>query len=736
MVETSRIWPNRRKPGVWKSTVSALAVAPVLSEAAGIRDELSRRCAAMTLGCCRVVLVLALAASGCGDVGQDAAEEDSARISTLAKGYVDSVKEFERLSAQNQSLVNLQRDVEFTGSPLSSPDLSDKQRRALQTILEEAGQKLARGASRDADRAEEDADQLVNSWTEDRILLHTLELTLFRVAGQEDRTAQFASLLSFQNRSLWLIASLAIGSLVVIVIHRNRHQARRVMHGGKAKTFGVWLSRSLTLITGSLVLITVVAFAFGPMIEDEVRGFVAGRVNPLVDAQTTLDSEITRRDKATQTNQGLKSEWETYIADLEKKAAEAGGTTVFGDWVESRRHVQRLDAALLWKKKLAEKYLVDLARLSELRDDVNKKRGQITRQTQDRQNMRRWLAVILLGVCGGGHFVHWLSVFRQRAAVAALCPQCLSIDSLVPSPPPPKGMWECSADDEVEGACDLKLWGRYRRMIKVGFPTLGIPSSGKTHWLAMVYRQIALGNYPSEANIRPIDSPTTDDFDYRVDGILEGLGTTATDYARLPRGLPFEFEDVDAWGKTEAMVHIFDLAGETIQRDISNPRVVRALQSHGFLFFLDPTDEAGVRPQMKALQKFRDGVAAVIGPRLKIPVALCISKIDQLPNQKFGQGDNIRQFYEDIRKVGQTFSLEAMEERSRIVSRLRDTMWPGWMIEDEIRKIFGGRHLFFPMTPVGLENIGETDLKKVDVKPFAIHEPLFWLLHMSGYPVF
>jgi hypothetical protein len=522
----------------------------------------------------------------------------------------------------------------------------------------------------------------------------------------------------------------------VIVAHRSRHQFRRVMYGGKAKTFGVWLSRSLTVVTGGLVVITVVAFAFGPMIEEAVRGLVSGRENPLVAAQANLDSVTELLDEATAANRELKSEWAEALAALETKAKQAGNSTVLQDWVTSRRHVQRLDAALRWKKKLSERYLEDLARLEELREDVNDIRGNITRQNEGRQEMRRWLAVILFGICGGGHLFHWVGVFRQRAAVAAMCPQCLSSGSLVPSEPPPKGMWECSSDDEIEGSCDLKLWERYRRMTKIGFPTLGIPSSGKTHWLAMVYRQISLGSYPAKAIIRPIDSPTTDDFDYRVAGILDGDGTTATDYARLPRGLPFEFQDVDPWGNSEVMVHIFDLAGETIQRDISNPRVVRALKAHGFLFFLDPTDEAGVQAQMKALQKFRDGVANVIGPRLKIPVALCVSKIDQLPNQQFGKGGSIDQFYEDIRKVGLTFSLEAMEKRSRIVSRLRETMWPGWEIEKEVGKIFGGRHLFFPLTPVGLENIGEKDLKKVTARPFAIQEPLFWLLHMSGYPVF
>ena len=36
-----------------------------------------------------------------------------------------------------------------------------------------------------------------------------------------------------------------------------------------------------------------------------------------------------------------------------------------------------------------------------------------------------------------------------------------------------------------------------------------------------------------------------------------------------------------------------------------------------------------------------------------------------------------------------------------LVARLRDTIWPGWQIERTIHDLFGGRYLFFPVTPVG-----------------------------------
>ncbi len=66
---------------------------------------------------------------------------------------------------------------------------------------------------------------------------------------------------------------------------------------------------------------------------------------------------------------------------------------------------------------------------------------------------------------------------------------------------------------------------------------------------------------------------------------------------------------------------------------------------------------------------------------------------------------------------------------------MRDTIWPGWQIERTIHDLFGGRYLFFPLTPVGLDGQGESDLTQRTICPFGLIEPLLWLLEMNGYPV-
>jgi hypothetical protein len=154
----------------------------------------------------------------------------------------------------------------------------------------------------------------------------------------------------------------------------------------------------------------------------------------------------------------------------------------------------------------------------------------------------------------------------------------------------------------------------------------------------------------------------------------------------------------------------------------------------GVVLFLDPT--LPFETLAKDLEKFRDLLRSLRQRVPEVPVALCVNKIDLLVNQPYGEGGNIDSFFSRLDEIGETFSLDAINERSKLVAQLTDTIWPGWHIEREIDSLFGGRHLFFPMSQVRPDNIGETDLLKIRVNPFGVHEPIFWLLHMTGHSVF
>jgi hypothetical protein len=128
--------------------------------------------------------------------------------------------------------------------------------------------------------------------------------------------------------------------------------------------------------------------------------------------------------------------------------------------------------------------------------------------------------------------------------------------------------------------------------------------------------------------------------------------------------------------------------------------------------------------------------------RRHTPVALCMPKIDLLVNvEAFQSGEasgDVQRFYEELDEIDARYpamSLARIRARSDLVARIRDAIWPGWKIEAQIRSTFGGRFMFFPLTPVGLGELGQADLRDRVLQPYAILEPLLWLLHMNGYPV-
>jgi hypothetical protein len=59
-------------------------------------------------------------------------------------------------------------------------------------------------------------------------------------------------------------------------------------------------------------------------------------------------------------------------------------------------------------------------------------------------------------------------------------------------------------------------------------------------------------------------------------------------------------------------------------------------------------------------------------------------------------------------------------------------LWPGWDVAADL----GRRDIpWFPVSPVGLNEPGEPDLRRRVIEPFATLEPLLGLIHACGYPV-
>jgi hypothetical protein len=288
-------------------------------------------------------------------------------------------------------------------------------------------------------------------------------------------------------------------------------------------------------------------------------------------------------------------------------------------------------------------------------------------------------------------------------------------------------------------------------MRKLCFPVLGMVASGKTFWLAMAYRQLINHAFPKEIRIAQGGSPAFGELAEMLDDILtERIAPAATQGARIPHPLIFNFLDHDHLGRSNILLNIFDYSGVVMHRTLLDTQRQRALKGDGFLFFLDPTMRA--EEQSRALEKFRQDLYEIegvrIGQQICTPIALCVSKIDLMINMPYSdyvdpstqegpgpQRSMFNRFYEGLREIGWRSDLESIEARSRLMASLCEVIWPAWQIERQIDALFGGRFKYFPMSPVGLCQLGESDLIRRDLAPVGLLDPVLWLLQMNGYPV-
>ena len=87
-------------------------------------------------------------------------------------------------------------------------------------------------------------------------------------------------------------------------------------------------------------------------------------------------------------------------------------------------------------------------------------------------------------------------------------------------------------------------------------------------------------------------------------------------------------------------------------------------------------------------------------------------------------GGVIGHFYRELGEIGWNTDLASIQARSQCTARLRDTIWPGWQeFERQIHELFGGRYMFFPLTPVGLDGLGEMGNRTVTISRVGTFRP-------------
>ncbi|RUM39437.1 MAG: hypothetical protein DSY58_00450 [Desulfobulbus sp.] len=116
------------------------------------------------------------------------------------------------------------------------------------------------------------------------------------------------------------------------------------------------------------------------------------------------------------------------------------------------------------------------------------------------------------------------------------------------------------------------------------------------------------------------------------------------------------------------MVNLFDYSGEvTTDMDIDHPHRKRALEGDGFVFLLDPTES--FESQSNAVAEFREELRLIkkrnVGQTVRLPAAICISKLDHKKVVEKLRGTS---FYEDLEKIdptGESLDLSVLEKTVR-----------------------------------------------------------------------
>lgn len=692
----------------------------------------------------------------------DSSETSQARTdaASLARQYVDDAEASLELEARQAyrkadgQRLTAAADSGNRSVPQSLARFDAETRRALAAVLEENNQPALTALEAAVEASSERRRQIVDRWREIRAAEYGERLELFEVKAHKFIAGQLASLLSVDNRWFWLCGLVAVVSLVLAAAHERRHEVRRRLNGGRARAMGV--SKLLSGVALAMALITLTTFAMG----DRVYHWLlkAGASDEADTRQRLLEQNqavAAQRAEREQQQAAIDAEYERATADWQRRADQAPKSTLLAQWRQSRQALETLSANLAVEAGVAQQLEADLKSLEQLQSDVAANTQQRDAYRRRKQWIRGGLGLGLLGLAAGGGTLFRRGVRRRLDKTRNTCPLCLgegtfepasdaSLGGAAPSGHIALDMVQCKnvISQQPYEECEFTFMSMYREIAKLCFPTLGIPQAGKTHWLAMVYRELNRGNYPEVVQFERIKSASSDEFDLVVDEILnKKMGPMATQVGRIPHPLVFNFLDRDRLGASNILVNIFDYSGEvTRSQTIEDRQRQRALDGDGFFFFLDPTEPS--ETQSQALAGFREDLRRIkglkAGRQVHIPVALCVSKIDLMVGEPYADpegGGVIDHFYRELGEIGWDMSVRSIEARSRALARLRDTVWPGWQIERQIDDLFGGRYMFFPLTPVGLDGMGERDLSRRTIAPVGLLEPLLWLLHMNGYPV-
>ena len=330
-----------------------------------------------------------------------------------------------------------------------------------------------------------------------------------------------------------------------------------------------------------------------------------------------------------------------------------------------------------------------------------------------------WPAIAIVGIAAA---VSLGFAFRERATVRRLFRQGLRARPLGRASVPVSGS---------------HLW----TMPHLAFPMVSLlPGTGRTMWIHELDDHFNRGgDLPHNLTVTHVRDRTHAYLDDTIAAILSNSASTHDWHAR-----PYSYQILVTWKDwlgllgchTALKQHCWEDKCELTQAHRQEFGASSLTTCHGVFILLDPS-RASIAERRSVMDRFNACVNALDATRTKtrVPVAICVTKIDllKLPSRQDAEGDGpIDSFYSDLAEIGWGHDLPSIRRRSELTRNLCESIWPEWEIETQTENAFGARPMFFPMTPVGLDGLGE-DLANRVISPVGILHPVRWLLHMNGY---
>ena len=563
---------------------------------------------------------------------------------------------------------------------------------------------------------------------------------------RRDSILAWSQVVASMSRHWWALAIVVAVSLTLWVHDRRRGLRRWLRSRAVARepiTNALWWAIGLAMACqgcGSQLPPLTQRSAW----EDERRTSLTGENQALKNDIATLDGELAELEQAVKL-----LEMKTNRDETDERPVTDATRISEGNQKAHRRRIQELSlqvASLQFEISALERSSETLtAAIQKSTEQINQFQARLPSHLRLMKQTELGLVFVLAGIFLLPLQLSILKHWRESRKHHRTCPRCLSENQLHPIQDGRKTLkLVCKAEIKVGQICAAEFTPEVQRRARLCFPTVGIVNSGKTKWIRSVEKQFERDMTEGQVEI----SLLTPSNARKVH-----TSTTVTD---VPMPIVLRVRDRDVVPpRGQTLLMLFDYGGEMGMKSVTDSPKKRALFMDGFVLFLDPTrtrgrkDQSGktlnIDDQVETARRFKEDLRAASdkfrGDRLDMPVAVCISKLDLLVNMN-PLGGRAFEFLDKLRETqDEPITLDLIQRRSKLCTTYLRQMFDGWNIEQFLHTNFGERYMFFPLTPVNInqDELGQTDANDdVDKRaafPFGVQEPIWWLLHMYGYKV-